>query len=77
MGGMFFIFIVIRPPVEYFRQYYAQWIGNKVLYDIRDQLFSHIQRLSLRFYSNRKVGEIISRVIHDVEQTKKTLSLLD
>lgn len=70
MGGMFFLFVVIRPPVEYYRQYFAQWIGNKVLFDIRDQLFGHIQKLSLRFYSNRKVGEIISRVIHDVEQTK-------
>ncbi|WP_274169707.1 ABC transporter ATP-binding protein [Halalkalibacter sp. APA_J-10(15)] len=64
------LFVVVRPPVEYFRQYFAQWIGSKILYDIRDQLFTHIQKLSLRFYSNRKVGEIISRVIHDVEQTK-------
>ncbi len=70
MGAMFFIFVVIRPPIEYYRQYFAQWIASKVLYDIRDQLFTHIQKLSLRFYSNRKVGEIISRVIHDVEQTK-------
>ncbi|MCM2676754.1 ABC transporter ATP-binding protein/permease [Shouchella plakortidis] len=70
MGGMFFLFVVIRPPVEYYRQYFAQWIGNKVLFDIRDNLFHHIQKLSLKFYSNRKVGEIISRVIHDVEQTK-------
>jgi subfamily B ATP-binding cassette protein MsbA len=70
MAVMFFIFVVLRPPIEYFRQYFAQWIGSKVLYDIRDQLFTHIQKLSLRFYSNRKVGEVISRVIHDVEQTK-------
>ncbi|WP_328703174.1 ABC transporter ATP-binding protein [Alkalihalobacterium elongatum] len=70
MGIMFFIFVVVRPPIEYFRQYYAQWIGSKVLYDIRKKLFSHIQKLSLKYYSNRKVGEIISRVIHDVEQTK-------
>ncbi|MBP3952355.1 ABC transporter ATP-binding protein [Bacillus sp. YZJH907-2] len=70
MGGMAFLFIIIRPPVEYFRQYYAQWIASKILYDIRDQLFTHIQKLSLRYYSNHKVGEIISRVIHDVEQTK-------
>nr|WP_289623513.1 ABC transporter ATP-binding protein [Alkalihalobacillus deserti] len=70
MVGMFFIFVFLRPPIEYYRQYFAQWIGSKVLYDIRDQLFTHIQKLSLKFYSNRKVGEIISRVIHDVEQTK-------
>ncbi|WP_077624362.1 ABC transporter ATP-binding protein [Sediminibacillus massiliensis] len=70
MGGAFVIFLVLRPPVEYLRQYLAQWTGNKILYDIRDKLFDHIQRLSLRFYSQTKTGEIISRVIHDVEQTK-------
>src|SRR5699024_2243813 len=41
-----------------------------ILYDIRDRLFDHIQKLSLRYYSNTKTGEVISRVIHDVEQTK-------
>lgn len=70
MGAAFFLFVVVRPPVEYFRQYFAQWIGSKILYDIRDKLFNHIQQLSLKFYSNNKAGEIISRVIHDVEQTK-------
>ncbi|WP_257350824.1 ABC transporter ATP-binding protein [Pseudalkalibacillus decolorationis] len=70
LGGAFFVFVILRPPIEYYRQYYAQWTGSKILYDIRDKLFSHIQRLSLKFYSNTKVGEVISRVIHDVEQTK-------
>ncbi len=70
MGIMFFIFLVLRPPVEYYRQYYAQWVGSKILYDIRDQLFDHIQKLSLKFYANTRAGEVISRVIHDVEQTK-------
>ncbi|MFC7373633.1 ABC transporter ATP-binding protein [Fictibacillus iocasae] len=70
MGGAFFVFVILRPPIEYLRQYYAQWVGSKILYDIRDRLFDHIQKLSLRFYSNNKSGEVISRVIHDVEQTK-------
>ncbi len=70
MGIVFLVFLVLRPPIEYYRQYFAQWTSSKILYDIRDQLFTHIQKLSLKFYSNRKSGEIISRVIHDVEQTK-------
>ncbi|GAA0288729.1 subfamily B ATP-binding cassette protein MsbA [Gracilibacillus halotolerans] len=70
MGLAAIIFVVLRPPVEYYRQYLAQWVGNKILYDIRDKLFDHIQRLSLKFYARTKTGEIISRVIHDVEQTK-------
>ncbi|MBE4910489.1 ABC transporter ATP-binding protein [Bacillus luteolus] len=70
MGFIFFIFVIVRPPIEYYRQYYAQWVGSKILYDIRDQLFRHIQKLSLRYYSNTRIGEVISRVINDVEQTK-------
>ncbi|WP_100013321.1 ABC transporter ATP-binding protein [Lentibacillus sediminis] len=70
MGGAFVIFLILRPPIEYIRQYLAQWVGNNILYDLRDRLFDHIQKLSLNFYSKTKTGEIISRVIHDVEQSK-------
>src|SRR5699024_10950757 len=56
--------------VEYYRQYFAQLTASKILYDIRDKLFDHIQRLSLKYYANTKTGEIISRVSHDLEQTK-------
>jgi len=70
MGVMIGIFIVVRPPVEYYRQYFAQWTASKILFDIRDRLFSHIQKLSFKYYANTKVGEVISRVINDVEQTK-------
>ena len=70
MAIMLFIFVVLRPPIEYYRQYFAQWTGSKILYDIRSQLFSHIQKLSFKYYANTRAGEIVSRVITDVEQTK-------
>src|SRR5690625_1383471 len=59
MGISLGIFLILRPPIEYLRQYLAQWTGSKILYDIRDELFDHIQKLSLRYYSNTKTGEII------------------
>ncbi|ALN76843.1 ABC transporter ATP-binding protein [Staphylococcus agnetis] len=65
-----FIFVIVRPPIEFLRQYMAQWTSNKILYDIRKKLYSHLQALSARFYANNKAGEVISRVINDVEQTK-------
>lgn len=70
MIGVFFLFTVVRAPVEYWRQYLAQWVSNRVLYDIRDRAFRHIQKLSLSYFHNHRAGEIISRVINDVEQTK-------
>ncbi|MFO3702500.1 ABC transporter ATP-binding protein [Staphylococcus felis] len=65
-----FIFVILRPPIEFLRQYMAQWTSNRILYDIRKKLYHHLQALSSRFYANNKAGEIISRVINDVEQTK-------
>ncbi|MCY1574627.1 ABC transporter ATP-binding protein [Staphylococcus pettenkoferi] len=70
LGIAVFIFAVIRPPIEYLRQYLAQWTSNKILYDIRKKLYHHLQALSARFYANNQAGQIISRVINDVEQTK-------
>lgn len=70
MSIMVVIFLILRPPIEYYRQYFAQWTASKILYDIRDQLFTHIQKLSFKYYANTKAGEVISRVINDVEQTK-------
>src|SRR5437762_6073191 len=70
MVSMVVIFVVLRPPIEYYRQYYAQWTANKILYEIRDKLYSHIQKLSFKYYANSRSGEIISRMINDVEQTK-------
>ncbi|WP_102261610.1 ABC transporter ATP-binding protein [Mesobacillus jeotgali] len=70
MGVMIVVFVVLRPPIEYYRQYFAQWTASKILYDIRDRLFTHMQKLSYKYYSNTRAGEVISRMINDVEQTK-------
>lgn len=70
IGIALFIFVIVRPPIEFIRQYLAQWTSNKILYDIRRKLYNHLQALSARFYANNQVGQVISRVINDVEQTK-------
>ncbi|HCW7987832.1 TPA: SAV1866 family putative multidrug efflux ABC transporter [Staphylococcus aureus] len=70
IGIALFIFVIVRPPIEFIRQYLAQWTSNKMLYDIRKKLYNHLQALSARFYANNQVGQVISRVINDVEQTK-------
>ncbi|HCW7574023.1 TPA: SAV1866 family putative multidrug efflux ABC transporter [Staphylococcus aureus] len=70
IGIALFIFVIVRPPIEFIRQYLAQWTSNKILYDIRKKLYNHLQALSAGFYANNQVGQVISRVINDVEQTK-------
>lgn len=70
IGIAFVVFVIVRYPIEYYRQYFAQLTTSRILFDLRNRLYAHLQRLSLRFYQNRKSGEIISRIMNDVEQTK-------
>ncbi|SEN86429.1 ABC transporter ATP-binding protein [Paenibacillus sp. OV219] len=70
IGLAFLLFVVVRYPMEYYRQYFAQLTTSRVLFDLRNKLYGHLQHLSLRFYQNRKSGEIISRMMNDAEQTK-------
>lgn len=70
IGIALVLFFVVRPPIEYYRQYFAQNLSNNILFDIRKELYGHLQKLSLKYYANTRAGEVISRVINDVEQTK-------
>ena len=58
MGIMIVIFVVLRPPIEYYRQYFAQWTSSKILYDIRDKMYTHIQKLSFKYYANTEQGKL-------------------
>ena len=70
IGAALVLFFIVRPPIEYYRQYFAQNLSNNILFDIRKELYGHLQKLSLKYYANTRAGEVISRVINDVEQTK-------
>jgi ATP-binding cassette, subfamily B, multidrug efflux pump len=60
------VFRLLAWAAGYLRVYRINRIGQGVLYDLRGQLFGHIQQLSLRFYDNRPVGKIMSRITSDV-----------
>jgi ABC-type multidrug transport system fused ATPase/permease subunit len=52
---------------SYAQTYYTGWTGERMLADLRSQLFRHLQRLSLGFYERNRAGVIISRLTNDVE----------
>jgi len=47
--------------------YFTGWTGERILADLRDKLFRHLQRLSLGFYERNRAGVLISRLTNDVE----------
>jgi ABC-type multidrug transport system fused ATPase/permease subunit len=63
-----FLASAILYAVSYYWQtYLVGWVGQRALQDLRMQLFSHLQRLSIGFYSSHRAGVIISRLTNDVE----------
>ncbi|HUZ99491.1 MAG TPA: ABC transporter ATP-binding protein [Gaiellaceae bacterium] len=53
--------------MTYVETYLTGWVGERILADLRKQLFGHLQRLSLGFYERNRAGVIISRLTNDVE----------
>src|ERR671935_1990188 len=53
--------------MSYVQTYLTGWVGERILADLRNKLFGHLQRLSLGFYERNRAGVIISRLTNDVE----------
>ncbi len=66
--------LVLHAAIRFILTYLMQWVGQKVLYDIRVRLFEHIHKLSLRFHDNNPVGRLVTRVTNDVEVLNELFS---
>ena len=56
------------------RFYYVMWLGEKIVADVRDALFTHLLKLSPGFYETQKTGEVVSRLTADTTQIKAAFS---
>ena len=72
--GVLIAFRLIAWAASYFRMFRVTAISQSVLFDMRKQVFEHIQLLSLRFYDGRPVGKIMSRITSDVGSINEMLN---
>jgi len=47
-------------------QFIMAFVGQRLIYDMRNQVYSHLQRLSLTYFDNQRTGDVMSRVVNDV-----------
>ena len=64
--GMIVLYFV-KGLVYYAQKYLSKYVSHKVMRDIRNDLYSHLQKLPLSFYNKSKTGEILSRLTNDVK----------
>ena len=64
---VFVVAAVINWAATYVQTFLINWVGQRALQDLRIELFQHLQRLSIGFYSRNKAGVLISRLTNDVQ----------
>jgi ABC-type multidrug transport system fused ATPase/permease subunit len=65
--GAFVVAGLANWGMSYVQTYLTGWVGERILADLRNKLFGHLQRLSLGFFERNRAGVIISRLTNDVE----------
>jgi ABC-type multidrug transport system fused ATPase/permease subunit len=70
----FVVSALVYWAMTYAQTYLVGWVGQRVLQDLRLQLFAHLQTLSVGFYSRRQAGVIISRLTNDVQALDQLVS---
>lgn len=54
--------------------YWLEWVGERVVTDLRKQLYEHLHRLGFRYFSDKRLGEITSRLTNDVGSVRTALT---
>src|ERR1700757_1059754 len=59
--------LVLGFVLEFLQTYFMQWTGQKVMFDLRSQIFRHLQRMHVAFFDKNPVGRLVTRVTTDVD----------
>lgn len=65
--SVYLIILFLTFILEYIKDYIMQFSGQKIMFDIRTDLFAHLQKMSLSFFNHNPIGRIVTRVVNDVE----------
>ncbi len=67
VAGLYVASLVFSFLLEYMETYYMQWTGQMVMFDLRSQIFRHLQHMHIGFFDKNPVGRLVTRVTTDVD----------
>ncbi|SKA88089.1 ATP-binding cassette, subfamily B [Caloramator quimbayensis] len=68
IGILLLILYILRMLFEYIVGYYGHVLGVRMEYDMRKEMFTHIQSLPISYFDNTKTGQIMSRIVNDLNE---------
>lgn len=66
--------LLLQGILQYMLSYITEWIGHRAIFNLRMEIFKHLQRLALRFFDKNPTGRLITRVTNDVESLSEMYS---
>jgi ATP-binding cassette subfamily B protein len=69
-----FATLILQGLLQYVMTYLTQWIGQKTIFDLRMQLFRHVQRLAMKYFDRSPVGRLVTRLTNDIEVLNEMFS---
>ena len=67
IGLLYLGSLLLTFGLEFVQTYLMQWTGQKIMFDLRSQIFRHIQRMHVGFFDRNPVGRLVTRVTSDVD----------
>src|SRR5579864_5571302 len=67
LAFVFLLVLVVAFAAEYLQTWTMQLTGQRIMFDLRMEIYGHLQRLDLRFYDKNPVGRLMTRVTSDVD----------
>src|SRR3954466_8425830 len=67
IAGIYVGLTIFSFLLEYLQTYFMQWAGQMVMYNLRSEIFRHLQRMHIGFYDKNPVGRLVTRVTTDVD----------
>ncbi|MCW4050221.1 MAG: ABC transporter ATP-binding protein, partial [Candidatus Bathyarchaeota archaeon] len=74
ISGGFLVVYALIFVAQYGQRFLISWLGSKLEYEIRMDIFRHLQRLGLDFFATREVGSIVSRGTNDIDKITELVS---
>ena len=74
IGAAIVVISALRGAFAYGQTYVGEWLASRVAYDLRNDVYNHLQRLSFAYHDTAQTGQIMSRATQDVEAVRMLIS---
>lgn len=71
-----FVVLAAAQIISVLEQYINSWISQKIIYDMRNQMYDHLQHMPHSFFTNEKQGDIITRMNSDINGVSSVISVM-